>query len=368
MDNQRLDIVLGLIKNSKFDALVLNPGATLTYLTKLDFHLMERPVLLFLVPETNPVIVVPALEKQKITNSLYAIEISTYSDDPATWLSTIQATAKKLNLEGKRIGVEPSGLRFFEFDLIQKAIPHVSFFSAAELIGSLRRVKSGHEIQAHQRAVDIAQRALLKTLPLICSGVSEKFISNQLVIHLLQFGSQPHLPFMPIVSAGPHSADPHAIPSDTLLKPGDILVIDWGARFDGYISDLTRTFAIEYLDDKFKTIAQSVINANQAACSAIGPGVNAGAIDQIARNCINNDGYAQYFTHRTGHGIGLDAHEEPYIYSENKLILEAGMTFTIEPGIYLPGIGGVRIEDNVVVTGTGASVLSDLPREIQVVG
>jgi Xaa-Pro dipeptidase len=143
-----------------------------------------------------------------------------------------------------------------------------------------------------------------------------------------------------------------------------LLIIDWGASFAGYISDLTRTFAIGKVEAEYELIARIVGSANQAGRSAIRPGVMAGEVDQITRSVINEAGYGEYFTHRTGHGIGMEGHEAPYLYQENKLPLAAGMTFTIEPGIYLPGRGGVRIEDNMVVTEDGGESLSDLPREL----
>jgi Xaa-Pro dipeptidase len=147
-----------------------------------------------------------------------------------------------------------------------------------------------------------------------------------------------------------------------------LLVIDWGAFFNGYTSDLTRTFAIGIIEPEFSRIARIVVEANTAGRAAVRPGVHASEVDLAARSVIEKAGYGRYFTHRTGHGLGMEGHEAPYIRDGNPLILEPGMTFTIEPGIYLPGRGGVRVEDDVVVTSKGGESLSNMPRELKVVG
>jgi Xaa-Pro dipeptidase len=141
-------------------------------------------------------------------------------------------------------------------------------------------------------------------------------------------------------------------------------VIDWGASYEGYVSDLTRTFAIGEIDVEFKRIAEIVLQANEAGREAGKPGSPAKVVDFAARSVIETTGYGQYFTHRTGHGLGMEGHEPPYMRGDNEQILQPGMTYTVEPGIYLPGRGGARIEDNLVITEYGAESLSDLPREL----
>ncbi len=219
-----------------------------------------------------------------------------------------------------------------------------------------------------RHAVKIAQDALEATIPLIKMGMSEKELSSELVVQLLRHGSEPEMPFAPIVSSGPNAANPHASPTERKLQPGDLLVVDWGATYDGYISDLTRTFAVGEVDEEYQKIHQIVQEANAAGRAAARPGVPCAAVDKAARAVIEAAGYGKYFTHRTGHGIGMEGHEEPYMRGDNMQLLEPGMAFTVEPGIYLPDRNGVRIEDNVVITETGADVLSDMPREIRIVG
>ena len=183
-------------------------------------------------------------------------------------------------------------------------------------------------------------------------------------MQLMRHGSNPRLPFFPIVSSGPNSANPHAAPSERKLTVGDLLVIDYGANVNGYFSDITRTFAIGEVDPEYRKIAEIVLAANQAGHAAAGPGVPASKVDQAAREVIEAAGYGEFFFHRTGHGLGLEGHEEPYIRSDSDLPLAVGNTFTIEPGIYLPDRNGVRIEDDVYITETGCQSFTNLPREL----
>jgi Xaa-Pro dipeptidase len=219
-----------------------------------------------------------------------------------------------------------------------------------------------------RKAVKIAEAALQATLPKIKIGITELEIAKELTLQLLQHGSNPRLPFFPIVSGGPNSANPHAAPSDRRLVDGDLLVIDYGANVNDYLSDITRTFAIGDVDPEFKKIAQIVLEANRAGHAAAKPGVPLGDVDKAAREVIKAAGYGKYFIHRTGHGLGLEGHEEPYIRSDNSSLIEPGMTFTIEPGIYMPDRGGVRIEDDVFITESGCESLTNLSRDLKTIG
>ncbi len=255
-----------------------------------------------------------------------------------------------------------------ELDLLKQAEPGSEFIAADQAISALRIFKDEVEIATMQKAADIAQAALSATLPKIKIGVNEKEIAAELTMQLMRQGSDPRLPFFPIVSGGPNSANPHASPSDRKLAAGDLLVIDYGANVGGYFSDITRTFAIGEVDAEYKKIAEIVLASNQAGHAAAGPGVPASIVDQASRNVIEAAGYSEYFFHRTGHGLGLEGHEEPYIRGDSKALLEPGMTFTIEPGIYLPERNGVRIEDDVYITKNGCQSFTDLPRELITLG
>jgi Xaa-Pro dipeptidase len=364
----RLQKLTASLQQAGLQAVSLNPGPTLTYLTGVHFHLMERPVVLLVAPDKDPALVFPELEGQKLTQIPYAVQAFPYGEDPSGWDGVFKQAVQALGLDGKRIGVEPRQMRLLEFRFIQSGAPKSEFPDASQVLAGLRLKKESGEIAAMRQAVLIAQNALEDSLPKIKIGMTEKELAAELVIHLLQYGSDPELPFSPIVSGGPNSANPHASPTDRKLQAGDLLVIDWGARVDGYISDLTRTFAVGQVETEFKQIHTIVQEANAAGRAAGGPGVPCAEVDKAARQVIEAAGYGEFFTHRTGHGIGLDSHEEPYMRADNAQVLESGMAYTVEPGIYLAGRNGVRIEDDMVVTEDGAVSLSDMPREIRVVG
>ena len=353
-----------ILPGANLDALVLNPGPSLTYLTGLHFHLSERPVVVIFTPDKSPVIVLPELETAKVKNLPYPLTAFPYGENPTSWQAAFQQAIQTAGVPQGKIGVEPRALRVLELRLLEQAAQRAEFVTAEASVATLRMYKDAQEIAAMRAAVDVAQRALRVTFPKIKIGVTEREIAAELTLQLLRHGSDPRLPFFPIVSGGPNGANPHAVPSERALAVGDLLVIDYGANVDGYFSDITRTFAIGKVEPEFAHIAKIVLDANTAGRSAVRPGITAGEVDRATRAVIAEAGYARYFTHRTGHGLGLEGHEEPYIRGDSDLLLEAGMTFTIEPGIYLPDRAGVRIEDDVVVTPGGVESLTTLPREL----
>lgn len=368
MTQSRLDQLNASLQASGLDAVILNPGPTLTHLTGLHFHLMERPVILMFAKDQDPAIVLPELELQKVASLPYTLQVFAYPENPSEWDGVFRKAVQSLNLDGKRIGVEPRQLRLLEFRHVKAGAPEADYPDASEVLSSMRLRKDSAEVEAMRHAVKIAQKALEATIPLIKIGMTEKELSSELVVQLLRHGSEPEMPFAPIVSGGPNAANPHASPTERKLQAGDLLVVDWGAAYDGYISDLTRTFAVGEVEAEYRKIHEIVQEANAAGRAAAHPGVPCANVDKAARDVIEKSGYGTYFTHRTGHGIGMEGHEEPYVRGDNMQLLQPGMAFTVEPGIYLPDRNGVRIEDNVVITETGADVLSDMPREIRVVG
>ena len=367
MNSARLEKLHTALVQAGLDAVVINPGPTLTYLTGLKFHLMERPIVLLVAQGKDPVLVLPELESPKVNLFPYKVNAFTYGENPSEWDAVFRKAVQSLGLDGKKIGVEPRQLRLLEFRYVRGGAPEADFPDASEALASLRLRKDESEVEAMRRAVKVAQDALEATIPLIKIGATEKEIASELTLQMLKHGSESELPFPPIVSAGPNSANPHASPSDRKLERGDLLVVDWGATVDGYISDLTRTFAVGEVEPEFKKIADIVLRANEAGRAAGRPGVPCANVDKAARTVTIQAGYGKYFTHRTGHGIGMEGHEEPYMRGDNMQMLYPGMAYTVEPGIYLPERGGVRIEDNVVVTKDGVEVLSDMPRELRIV-
>jgi len=368
VNSSRLTKLSASLRASGLDALALTPGPSLAYLTGLHFHLMERPVVAFFTADAAPAIVLPELEMQKLQNLPFELTAFPYGEAPTEWDNVFQAAGRSLGLAGKSIGIEPLHMRILEYRKVKLIAGAMECPEVAGLVGRLRVCKEADEVAAMRKAVRVAQAALQALIPSIQVGMTEQELAAELVVQLLRHGSQSELPFPPIVSSGPNGANPHAVPSGRKLRPGDLLVVDWGAAVDGYISDLTRTFAVGSVDQECRKIHQIVQEANAAGRAAAQPGVPCANVDIAARSVIEKAGYAQFFTHRTGHGIGMEAHEDPYMRGDNLEIMQPGMAFTVEPGIYLPGRNGVRIEDNLVITESGAECLSDLPRGLQTVG
>jgi Xaa-Pro dipeptidase len=363
MKNRRYEKLLSTMMKNRLEVLTLTPGPSLFYFTGLQFHVLERPIVLLIAPPHPPTMILPQLEILKAGLSTLELDPVTYGDNPSTWQQAFDQTINSLGLSDSRIGIEPTRLRYLELNFLQKAAPGANFVAAEDILSELRLYKEPEELDAMREAVRIAQDSLVATIPFMKIGRSEKEIANQLTIQLLQHGSEGY-PTAPIVSSGPNSANPHATPSKRKLRAGDLIVIDWGATHKGYFSDLTRVFAVGEVDVEFEKIARIVKDANQAASRVVKPGVEIGKIDAAARQVIEAAGYGERFTHRTGHGLGLEVHEGPYVFHENEQIAATGMCFTIEPGIYLPGRGGVRIEDNVSISSEGVEIFSDMPREL----
>ena len=354
------------LKSAGLDAIALNPSESLTYLTGLHFHLSERPVVGMFFPKADPRIVLPELESAKLAKLAYPLAATTYGEDPTTWLQRYKDGF--VGSGAQKIGIEDGSMRLLEYRLLEAALPGAEFVDATDVLASLRMYKDEIEVAAMQKAAVVAENALSAVIAEIKIGMTELEIAGMLVQQLLKNGSGGVLPFQPIVSTGPNGANPHAVPSERKLASGDLLVIDFGASVDGYFSDITRTFAIGEYSDEQRRVYNTVMAANQAGHSTAAPGVACQVVDQAARDVIEDAGYGEYFIHRTGHGLGMQTHEAPYIRSDNPRKLNPGMTFTIEPGIYLPDRFGVRIEDDVLVTEDGLLSFTTFPRELQIIG
>ena len=347
------------------DAVVFNPGPSLTYFFGGSFFLGERPILGLVSAAGRATFVAPAFEQAEV-QALGLASVHLYPEAPEAWPATLAAALADPRLPAAaRLGIEPTRLRAFELRLLEQAAPQATFPDATPVVMHLRGRKDAAEQAAMREAVRIAEAAWQATLPVLRPGVTERAVAAELVVQLLRHGSQPDLPFWPIVAFGPHSASPHAQPGAARLTPETPVLFDWGARHRGYVSDITRVVWFgSQPDPEFLAVAEVVRQANRAGIAAAQVGAAAGAVDRAARQVIAAAGYGPAFTHRTGHGLGLAVHEPPYLREDNPAPLAPGMVFTVEPGVYLEGRWGVRIEDMVVVTAEGPQVLTTLPRAV----
>jgi len=363
----RLEKLRGILHRSGYHAAALVPGPYIYYLSGVPFAIASRPLVLFVPVEGDPVLVIPSLESVRIRgNTALPLNIIEYTDADG-FEGAFGKACQLLNLAGKRIAIEGLKMRALEAQTIQRLAPGSVVEHAEDTLMWLRIHKDDAEIAAMRRAIAISEAGLDVATKAIRPGMTERDALRILVNSLADAGGTEHA-FDLIVLSGPNCALPHGYSSERTIQPGDFVLFDYGVKIDGYASDITRVFAVGNVSDEMKRIYETVLAANLAGIKTAGPGVPAQKVDQATRKVIEDAGYGQYFIHRTGHGLGLDIHEAPYIRSGNEMLLEPGMTFTIEPGIYIPGVGGVRIEDDVLITRDGAEVLTSFPKTLKSVG
>jgi Xaa-Pro aminopeptidase len=265
------------------------------------------------------------------------------------------------------LAFEADHLTCQRYQELSEALSPVALVASSGLVEGLRRIKDEEEIAWLREAARITDAAFVHILDRIRPGVTEKELALELEYFMGRSGAEgPGFPT--IVAAGPRSAYPHAVPQREAVREGDLIILDLGAVYEGYHADLTRTVAVGCADGKQREVYDIVLCAQQKALAAIRPGRSAAEIDAVAREEITRKGYGEYFVHRLGHSVGLAVHEEPSLGSGQDAVLAPGMVLTVEPGIYLPGWGGVRIEDLVLVTEKGAEVISQAPRDFLIVG
>jgi Xaa-Pro aminopeptidase len=278
-------------------------------------------------------------------------------------MKIIQRLCNKLGI--KKLGFESSSsYAFFE----RLSGIGVSPIACAGLVEKVRLIKESAEIDSIRKAVGRAEAAFLDVRPYVRAGSREISLALRLEERLRKRGCG-RIPFDTIVASGPNSAMPHAKPTERKLDRGDLVIVDWGGEAEGYYSDMTRTILIKGDAglDKKKEIYQIVLRANQKAISRVAAGVHSKEIDAAARDLIRKAGYGEYFGHGTGHGVGLQVHEAPRISRFKSERISGNTIFTIEPGIYLPGVGGVRIEDMVLARENAAEILTSLKKDLEIV-
>lgn len=282
--------------------------------------------------------------------------------DKDSRLKTIKRLCRGLNI--KNLGFESSvSYEFFK----SLSMSGIRLKPLRDTIENLRAVKDREEIPLLMEAIRRAETAFLDVKPYIRQGRKEKEIAIMIEERLKKRGCN-HTPFDIIVASGVNSAMPHARATDRKLSAGDFVIIDWGGEAEGYFSDMTRTLLLKGSNiSKKREIYDTALRANRASISTVMPGVEARVIDKSARDIIKKAGYGGFFGHGTGHGVGLEVHESPHITWTKKEVIRQNMIFTIEPGIYIPGLGGVRIEDMVLVKEKGCEVLTKLPRKLEIV-
>jgi Xaa-Pro aminopeptidase len=268
-----------------------------------------------------------------------------------------------LKADVARLGVESANLTLAQHEALSKEMKSATIVSSSGLVEKLRLIKDRAEIATIERAAAIAEEGFRLTVARIRPGMTEIEVANLLNRTMLDLGAEKSA-FPTIVAAGARSSLPHAIPTRAKICRKSAILFDWGARVDGYNSDLTRLVFIDRISPLFKRLYEVVLGAQQRAIKCIAPGREAGEVDSSARAFLKAHRHNKFFTHGLGHGLGLQVHEAPSLSSRSTQLLKPGMVCTVEPGVYLAGRGGVRIEDDVLVTRTGYRVLTNLPKAL----
>lgn len=366
---QRLERLREQLRAQKVDCLAMLPGVNLRHLIGIDFMLLERPfILLIPASSTNePLLVIPELEAVNWKHQApFDVCLFSWSDTSGPDEAIRQAAHQLTDI--RALAVEYLRMRYLEYDLLSRFLPGLRIVKGEAILNPLRLRKDSQELESHQKAAQVCERSLEDVVSSLSPGETERQICNRLMSAILKNGGE-SIPIEPAVLSGPNSSSPHGRASDRRVEPGDILLIDFVTTVNGYFADITRTFVVsEKPSSKLQAVYSAVKAANEAGCAAIRPGVTCQDVDRATRQTLLEAGFGANFIHRTGHGLGLDVHEEPGIGEGNEMRLEEGMVFTIEPGVYLDGWGGVRIEDDVVVTKNGYESLTTFGRELRVIG
>lgn len=277
-------------------------------------------------------------------------------------IKTICGRLKRLNV--KKLYVESSHLTFSQYLEIKECMERIKLVPSKGIIEYHRTRKTQEEIEKIEKAIIVAENAYLGIRKEIRTGVSEKYLADILEFEIRKQGGL-RSSFETICVAGSRASQPHARATDRKIQEKEAVLIDWGATFQSYNSDLTRVVFKDRISPKFEKIYQIVLDAQRFAIERVKPGIKAKDVDNAARSYIKSKGYGECFGHGLGHGVGQEVHEYPVINKRSKEVLEAGMVFTVEPGIYIPGWGGIRIEDIVLVTKDGCNVLTHLPKSLK---
>ena len=345
------------------DALLVGPGADLRYLVDHEAPPLERLTLLVLPAEGEPALVLPQLEAPLADRAREHVELLAWSEteDP---VALVAHRLRAVDAHHGTLALQDRLWTMFTLEL-QAALPDVDWVPGSRVLGELRLRKEPEEIAALHAAGAAIDRVHARVPDLLRPGRTEREVAADLDTLIRE---EHDVTNFVIVGSGPNGASPHHEAGERRLEPGDAVVIDIGGTREGYCSDMTRDYAIGHLPEGYERLHAVLEEAQQAAVSAVAPGVAAEAIDAAARQVIADAGYGEHFIHRTGHGIGIEEHEEPWIVAGNTRPLEAGMAFSVEPGIYVPGRYGSRIEDIVVVTDDGVERCNHRPREVVVCG
>lgn len=347
-----------IMAEQSVDCFLASPSSDMLYLSGCPLKPGSRMAVLAVPQGGDPVFIVPTLEAPNLAGLGSAFDVRPWADpqDPVVLLKDI------IGERGNLTFAISDQLWTTYLLQIQGRFPEARFIPGSKLLHEMRIIKAPEELDLLAKVSAMADRVFQKVTSLKIEGLTEAQLETQLGILMLEEGLE-SLDFR-IIASGENGAAPHHFSGDRRIRWGDPVVMDFGGTYRGYYSDTTRTVCAGDASTEFRTVYEVVRRAQEAGIEAAQPGVPASAVDFAARSIIEEAGYGNYFIHGTGHGIGLDIHEDPPVNKNSSTVLEPGMAFTVEPGVYLPGRFGVRIEDVVVMTPQGAKRLNQSTKEL----
>ncbi|EIA5048418.1 aminopeptidase P family protein [Staphylococcus pseudintermedius] len=345
----KIEQLVQTLKEQQADAMWVSNPINIFYLTGYKSEPHERLFALLVRADGQQILFCPQLEVEEVKTSPFTGDIIGYLD-------TENPFDKHRETYGTLL-IEENHLTVQRYHALKNAFSVHTFEAADPIIRALRNVKTADEIDTLRQAAKLADKCMKIGVAFLKEGVTEREVVNHIENEIKKYGVN-EMSFDTMVLFGDHAAAPHGTPGDRQLKNNEYVLFDLGVIYNHYCSDITRTVAFGQPDDKAQAIYDIVLKAEQTAIQHIKPGVTISELDDIARGIITEAGYGEYFPHRLGHGLGLEAHEYQDISSTNQNSLEAGMVLTIEPGIYVPNVAGVRIEDDILVTEDGYESLS----------
>lgn len=361
----RYDEYRAVARGLGVDAVALVPGPNFTRVMRKSFHVNERPFVIVVPAEGPPAAVVPNLELTSFALVNFEGEVFDWRDQTG-YQNAFAALARHMPLTS--LAVEGQEMRVFVHHALVAANDALRIIDGERAISALRIVKTPEEIAAIEEAIRISEAALSDTLEQVRAGLTEKQVEQMLTQALFANGAEAHA-FMPIVAAGDNSARAHASArANYQIQNGDALLLDFGAQWGGFLADITRTVFVGHASAEARDVYATVLSANAKAREITRPGLTAHDVDDAVMSILEASPYSDRIRTKTGHGLGRAIHEDPYIVRGNHQVLEAGMVFTDEPGLYRIGGFGVRIEDDILVSKDGCRSLTNFARELMIVG
>ncbi|MCY7675221.1 M24 family metallopeptidase [Bacillus safensis] len=361
----RMKSLSSWLKKEDIQGAFIHTKENVFYLSGYFTEPHERVMGLFVFQEAEPFFILPKMEVEQAKNAGWSGDIIGYEDHENPF-DFIQLAIEKRGVQAARLAIEKESIPLQRAEQLQAVTGAETFVRAEEKLNQLRLIKDESEIATLKKAAELADEGVKIGVNALKEGITETEVLAVIEYELKKKGIQ-GMSFSTMVLFGEKSGEPHGNPGQAALKKGDFVLFDLGVIVDGYCSDITRTFIYQEASEKQKDIYQTVLNAEMAALEMSKPGVRIGDLDLKARGLITEAGYGEYFPHRLGHGLGVSVHEFPSMSQANDDLLQEGMVYTIEPGIYVPGVGGVRIEDDVLITADGPVTLTNYPKELTII-